>query len=179
MSGSLWRACTGAAAAAVVTVAVAACSQTVPGTAERPPADPPDEQRSYGYVDDRCGLLDDDAVRDLLGANNVVRPFSGAVCQYVLATDRGLIGVVFSWFDRGTLARERAVAAERGSRITDVELTRQPAFLARRPDNPDACSATVDAGSGVLTWWVQHRPGGDDACRDAEKLLIATLSADS
>jgi hypothetical protein len=31
----------------------------------------------------------------------------------------------------------------------------------------------------VLTWWVQHRRGGEDACRGAEKLLAATLSADS
>lgn len=179
MRWPLERDFTAAVAAAVVTVVVAACSQSVPGTAERAPSGTSDQQRSYGYVDDGCGLLDDDAVKDLLGANNVVRPFSGAVCQYVLATDGGLVDVVFSWFEHGTLDRERAVATERGSRITDLEVTRHPAFLARRLDNPDACSATAGAGSGVLTWWVQHRRGGEDACRGAEKLLAATLSADS
>jgi hypothetical protein len=179
MRWPLERDLTVAVAAAVATAVVAACSETVPGTAERAPIGASDQQRSYGYADEGCGLLDDDAVKDLLGANHVVRPFSGAVCQYVLASDGGLVDVVFSWFELGTLDRERAVATERGSRITDLEVTRHPAFLARRLDNPDACSATAGAGSGVLTWWVQHRPGSDDPCRDAEKLLSATLSADS
>ena len=44
----------------------------------------PDPDRSYGYVDDRCGLLLDGSVQQTLGADHVVRPYSGAVCQYVL-----------------------------------------------------------------------------------------------
>lgn len=171
------------AAAAAVMMAATACSQTVHGTAERPHPGAPEQQRSYGYADGRCGLLQDESVKELLGATSVVKPFAGAVCQYLLVTDGspvgGLVDVVFTWFDRGTIDRERAVAIDRGSRITDEEVVRHPAFLARRPDNPSACSATAAAGSGVLTWWVQFRPDADDPCVDAKKLLSATLSADS
>jgi hypothetical protein len=174
----LERAGTAVAAAAAVTVAVVACSQTVGGTAERASPGVPNPDRSYGYVDDRCGLLHDDSVKDLLRAKALVKPFSGAVCQYLLSVDDGLVDVVFSWFDKGALDRERRVATDRGSRITDADVERHPAFLAQRPDNPKACSATAAAGHGVLTWWVQFRPQAGDACAAAEKLLAATLSAD-
>ena len=41
------------------------------------------------------------------------------------------------------------------------------------------CSATAAAGSGVLSWWVQVRGKSDvDTCKDAEKLLAATLSSE-
>ena len=52
----------------------------------------PDPDRSYGYVDNRCGLLEDSSIQEMLGAKNVVRPYSGAVCQYVL--ERGSNAVV-------------------------------------------------------------------------------------
>jgi Protein of unknown function (DUF3558) len=165
----------------VVTAAVAAvaCSQTVGGSAQRSRPGAPDPDRSYSYVDDRCGLLQDDTVKSLLSADRVVRPYSGAVCQYVLSGRSGLVDVVFSWFDTGSLERERALAAERGIRITDKDVERHPAFLGQRPDNAAACSATAAAGVGVLAWWVQYRPlGGQNPCDAAEKLLSATLSAD-
>src|SRR6476659_948434 len=38
---------------------------------------------------DRCGLLEDNTIQEMLGAKNVVRPYSGAVCQYVLERDSG------------------------------------------------------------------------------------------
>lgn len=162
----------------VAVVAVAACSQTVGGTAEQARPGVPDPNRSYGYVDDRCGLLHDDTIKELIGASSLVRPFSGAVCQYLLTAGEGLVDVVFSWFDTGSFERERAVAGGRGSRITDKTIDRHTAFLAQRPDNPNACSATAAAGSGVLTWWVQFRPHAGDPCAAAAKLLSATLSAD-
>lgn len=166
------------ALAAFAVAAATACSQTVAGTAERTRPRVPDPDRSFGYVDDRCGLLHDDSIQQLLGANSVVKPFSGAICQYLLTTDEGVVDVVFSWFDTGSFDRERRVAAERGSRITDKDVERHPAFVAQRPDSPNACAATAGAGSGVLTWWVQFRPAADDPCEAAEKLLSATLSAD-
>ena len=109
--------------AAVVTavVAVAGCSQTVSGTARRAQSAVPDPNRSYGYVDDRCGLLEDSSIQEMLGAENVVRPYSGAVCQYVLERDSvpdvgasappaTIVDVTFSWFETGNLDRERTVA---------------------------------------------------------------------
>jgi hypothetical protein len=152
------------------------CSQTVAGTVQRARPSAPDPDRDYGFFDDQCGLLLDDSIKETLAAERITRPYSGAVCQYVLARKSGLIDVVFSWFDAGSLDRERTVATQRGAQITDVDVERHPAYLARA--GVAACSATAAAGSGVLTWWVQFRPQGDDPCVAAQKLLAATLSAD-
>lgn len=136
----------------------------------------PVPDRSYGYGDNQCGLLLDDTIKTTLAANGIVRSYSGAVCQYVLQRKTGLVDVVFSWFESGTLDRERTLAKARGVQITDVDVERQPAYLAKA--GAAACSATAAAGSGVLTWWVQYRPQSDDPCQGAERLLAATLSAD-
>lgn len=171
-------------AVAVTTTATAAgCSHTVSGTAQRSDPGVPDPDRSYGYVDDRCGLLDNSTIQATLGADEVTRPFSGAVCQYILmrgsGTGAATIDVVFSWFDAGSLERERAVATARGAAITDLVVERHKAFFARRDTTGAACSATAAAGSGVLSWWVQYRgQSTEDPCRDAETLLSATLRSD-
>ena len=160
-------------------VAVAGCAQTVNGTALRAQSGVPDPNRSYGYVDNRCGLLVDGSIQQTIGADHIVRPYSGAVCQYVLARGSAIVDVTFSWYESGTLDRERGLAAERGATITEKVVERHQAFLARRDTNGAACSATAAAGTGVLSWWVQLRDQHDgDPCKDAEKLLTATLQSD-
>jgi hypothetical protein len=160
-------------------VTVAGCSQTVSGTARRAPFAVPDPNRSYGYVDDRCGLLVDSSIQQAIGADHIVRPYSGAVCQYVLARGSAMVDVTFSWYETGSLDRERTLATERGATVTEKVVERHQAFLARRDTTGAACSATAAAGTGVLSWWVQFRgqPNGDP-CKDAEKLLTATLQSD-
>lgn len=171
-----WRVKVVAVAAVTTVVAVAGCAETVGGTARRAGPAAPDAGRSYGYVDDRCGLLMDSTVRDTIGADDVSRPYSGAVCQYILARGEETVDVTFSWFESGDLARERALATERGATVTDTVVERQPVFLARRDVTGAACSATTAAGGGVLSWWVQDRGrAGGDPCADAQKLLSATL----
>nr|WP_245234001.1 DUF3558 domain-containing protein [Mycobacterium sp. PS03-16] len=168
-----------ATAAVTVAVAAAACAHTVDGSAQPARDAVPDPDRDYGYVDNRCGLLEDSSVQETLAADEVVRPYSGAVCQYVLVRGPMTVDVTFAWFDRGTLDRERAVAAGRGAEVTDTVIERHPAFLARRSGAGVSCAATAAAGSGVLSWWVQLRGQQDgDPCQDAEKLLSATLSSD-
>jgi Protein of unknown function (DUF3558) len=168
---------------AVVTVTaaviVAGCSQTVSGTALRADSGVPDPNRSYGYVDDRCGLLVDSSIQQAMGADHIVRPYSGAVCQYVLARGSAMVDVTFSWYETGSLDRERTLATDRGATVTEKVVERHQAFLARRDTTGAACSATAAAGTGVLSWWVQFRgqPNGDP-CKDAEKLLTATLQSD-
>lgn len=161
-------------------VATAGCAHSVTGTAL--PAQPdavPDPDRDYGYADNRCGLLEDSTVSETLAADEVVRPYSGAVCQYVLMRDEVMVDVTFSWFDTGSLQRERTLAADRGAEVSDTVVERHPAFLARRSTTGVACSATAAAGSGVLSWWVQYRgQKSGDPCVDAERLLSATLSSD-
>jgi hypothetical protein len=174
-----WRVKPVAVVAVTAVVTVAGCSQTVSGTARRAQTAVPDPNRSYGYADDRCGLLVDSSVQQAIGADHIVRPYSGAVCQYVLARGEAMVDVTFSWYETGSLDRERVLATERGATITDKVVERHQAFLARRDTTGAACSATAAAGTGVLSWWVQFRgqPNGDP-CMDAEKLLTATLQSD-
>jgi len=174
-----WRVKQVAAVAVIAVVTVAGCSQTVSGTARRAPFAVPDPNRSYGYVDDRCGLLVDSSIQQAIGADHIARPYSGAVCQYVLARGSAMVDVTFSWYETGSLDRERSLATERGATVTEKVVERHQAFLARRDTTGAACSATAAAGTGVLSWWVQFRgqPNGDP-CKDAEKLLTATLQSD-
>src|ERR1700760_4234600 len=112
-----WRVNPVAVVAVTAVVAVAGCSQTVSGTARRAQPSVPDPNRSYGYVDDRCGLLVDGSIQQAIGADHVVRPYSGAVCQYVLSRGSGpdtgaaapavVVDVVYSWYETGSLDRER------------------------------------------------------------------------
>jgi hypothetical protein len=174
-----WRVNPVAVVAVTAVVTVAGCSQTVSGTARRAQSAVPDPNRSYGYVDDRCGLLVDGSIQQAIGADHIVRPYSGAVCQYVLARGSAMVDVTFSWYETGSLDRERTLATERGATVTEKVVERHQAFLARRDTTGAACSATAAAGTGVLSWWVQFRgqPNGDP-CKDAEKLLTATLQSD-
>jgi hypothetical protein len=184
-----WRVKAVAIAAVTAVVTAAGCSQTVGGTGQRAHPAVPDPERSYGYVDNRCGLLADNTIQEMLGAKNLARPYSGAVCQYVLERDSGsgagaaapsmTIDVLFSWFETGDLDRERTLAQHRGAQITETVVERHQAFLARHDTNGAGCAATAAAGSGVLAWWVQDRgKAAADPCKDAEKLLAATLSAE-
>lgn len=169
-----------AVAGVLATATAGGCAHTVSGAAQREEGSVPDPDRSYGYVDDRCGLLDDSTVQATLGANDVIRPFSGAVCQYVLSRPGAVtVDVTFSWFDTGSLAREHEIAAGRGAVVKDTVIERHQAFSARRDVTGAACSATAAAGTGVLSWWVQYRgQKSGDPCVDAVKLLTATLRSD-
>ena len=174
-----WRVNPVAVVAVIAVVAVAGCSQTVGGAARRAQSGVPDPTRSYGYVDDRCGLLVDSSIQQAIGADHIVRPYSGAVCQYVLARGSAMVDVTFSWYETGSLDRERLLATNRGAKVTDKVVERHQAFLARRDTTGAACSATAAAGTGVLSWWVQFRGQRTaDPCQDAEKLLTATLQSD-
>nr|WP_090339596.1 DUF3558 domain-containing protein [Mycolicibacterium malmesburyense]CRL68012.1 lipoprotein [Mycolicibacterium malmesburyense] len=174
-----WRFGPIAVAAVVAVMTVAGCAETVTGSAQRATPAAPDPDRDFGYVDDRCGLLDDETVQEILAADSVVRPYSGAVCQYVLFRGDLTIDATYSWFHNGSLDRERALAEERGAQITDADVERHPAFTARRDITGPACSVTAAAGSGVLSWWVQFRDQrGGDPCQEAQKLLSATLKSE-
>lgn len=164
-----------------VTALVAAngCSHTVGGTARQAPLGAAEPGRNYGYADNRCGLLDDSSVQTMVGAQEVVRPYSGAVCQYVLSRSPVMIDVTFSWFDTGSLGRERMLAAQLGEQVSDTEVERHQAFLARRSTTGVQCSATAAVNPGVLSWSVQFRnQSAGDPCPAAERLLSATLSAE-
>lgn len=174
-----WRFGSIAVAVVVAVLTVAGCAQTVSGSAQRELVTAPDPDRNYGYTENRCGLLDDDTVGEILAADDVTRPYSGAVCQYVLYRGEDPVDVTFSWFDTGALERERDLAVARGAEVADLDVERHQGFTARRDITGAACSATAAAGTGVLSWWVQYRGTyTGDPCADAEKLLAATLQSD-
>src|ERR1700745_2910584 len=102
-----WRVNPVAVVAVTAVVAVAGCSQTVSGTAHRAQSAVPDPNRSYGYVDDRCGLLVDGSIQQTIGADHIVRPYSGAVCQYVLARGSGMVDLHFFWYQKGSTRPRR------------------------------------------------------------------------
>ena len=89
-----------------------------------------------------------------------MRPFSGAVCQYVLgrpgdtADAPALLDVAFSWFDHGSLDRERSLAQSRDaeSLLTELTIDGNPAF---RAADPNVCSIYVAKGEDVITWSIQ------------------------
>ncbi len=184
-----WRVKPVAVVAVTAVVTVTGCSQTVSGTARRANFGVPDPNRSYGYVDDRCGLLADSAIQQAIGADQIVRPYSGAVCQYVLSRGSGpdvgaaapavMIDVTFAWYRIRQPRPGTRAGHARGATITEKVVERHRAFLARRDTTGAACSATAAAGTGVLSWWVQYRgQHNGDPCSDAEKLLTATLLSD-
>lgn len=155
------------------------CSRTVTGSAQRAVDAPTASSRGYGYTDDRCGLLHDSTVQEIVGADELVRPYSGAVCQYVLTRQSTVIDLTYSWFETGSLERERDLAESNKAQITDAVVERHQAFLARRSVTGNGCSATAATNPGVASWWVQIR--GDaptDPCQVAQTLLSKTLSSD-
>jgi hypothetical protein len=169
-----------AVCAAVVAAAVAgpACSHAVGGTPQRAVgADA--AAHGYGYSQNRCGMLLDATVAEIIGGSHLVRPYSGAVCQYVIWRQGTTVDLVYSWFETGTLDRERALANQNHAQVSDIDLQRHAAFLARRAVTGNACSATAATKPGVASWWVQVRGAAPaDPCKDAQQLLARTLSAD-
>ena len=164
-------------ASAVMTIV--GCSRTVTGSPQRTVESGDTSARGYGYTDDRCGLLHDSTVQEIVHADDLVRPYSGAVCQYILARGSTIIDLTFSWFETGSLDRERALAESNNAQITDLVVERRRAFLARRSVTGSACWATADTSPGVASWWVQFR--GDsttDPCQVAQNLLTRTLASD-
>jgi Protein of unknown function (DUF3558) len=172
-----WRGLAVVAMVVSVPMAILACTDTVSGTGQR--ATGADGQSGYGFNQDRCGRLSDTTVQQMLGADSVVRPYSGAVCQYVLLRHSTVIDSIFSWFDTGTLDRERAVAQQDTAQVTDVMVLRHQGFLARRFTTGNACSATAATNPGVASWWVQIRGNArGDPCLYAQRLLAETLLSD-
>lgn len=177
----MWGRVAVAWAAVALLLAGPACARTVEGTAQRVHLDVAD--RGFGYADDRCGLLADVTVGDILAADHVVRAYHGPVCQYVAIRDSATLDVTYSWFETGRLDRERRLAEDRGAEVAQSTLQRHDAFRARRDVTGAACAVTAGAsadgsGTGVLSWWVQYRGQADgDPCADAEKLMAATLSS--
>ena len=109
--------------------------------------------------------MQDITVQQIVGADKVVRPYSGAVCQYILTKQSTVIDLTYSWFETGSLDRERELAGANKAQITDVVVERHQAFLARRAVTGNACSATAATNPGVASWWVQIRGEATDPCQ--------------
>jgi hypothetical protein len=174
-----WRVLMVAAAILAAVTAVDGCSRTVGGAPARVTEQADPTAHRYGYTEDRCGLLADVTVQELVGADKVVRPYSGAVCQYILIKQSIFVDLTYSWFETGSLDRERAQAQANRAQITDALVERHQAFTARRAVTGNACSATAATNPGVASWWVQIRGESPiDPCQQAQELLSKTLASD-
>src|SRR5690242_17706183 len=110
VSAMNWRGVTVAVVVVSALMTGAGCVRTVNGSPQRVIGGDPDSSRGYGFADNRCGLLVDSTVQDVFGADDILRAYSGAVCQYVMQRQSRPIDVMFTYFEWGTLERERAVA---------------------------------------------------------------------
>jgi hypothetical protein len=174
-----WRGLTVAVAVVSTVAAVDGCSRTVAGAPQRVTEKANVADHGYGYTSDRCGLLEDITVQELIEADSLVRPYSGAVCQYILMRQSTVVDLTYSWFETGSLERERALAQANKAQISDALVERHQAFMARRSVTGNACSATAATSPGVASWWVQIRSDAPiDPCQKAQELLSKTLSSD-
>lgn len=179
VSAMKWRDLIVAVTIMAAVAGVDGCSRTVAGTPLRVTEQANADEHRYGYTDDRCGLLEDITVQQLVGADKVVRPYSGAVCQYILMKQSAVIDLTYSWFETGGLDRERELARANEAQITDALVERHQAFMARRAVTGNACSATAATNPGVASWWVQIRGEAPiDPCQKAQELLSKTLASD-
>lgn len=117
-----WRGLVAGVMVVPAVMALVGCSRTVTGSAHRVVDSGDPSARGYGYTDDRCGLLHDSTVQEIVGADDLVRPYSGAVCQYVLSRQSTVVDITYSWFETGSIDRERRLAESNKAQITDIVL---------------------------------------------------------
>jgi Protein of unknown function (DUF3558) len=174
-----WRFWLTAVMAVSTLMTVGGCAVTVAGTPQRVTENAAAAERGYGYADERCGLLSDATVREIVGGERALRPYSGAVCQYIVTRHSAIVDVTYSWFEAGSLDRELALAKTNKAQVSNMVIQRREAFIARRSVTGTSCSATAATNPGVASWWVQTRgDAGIDSCRVAQALLDKTLSSE-
>lgn len=167
------------ALAAVLLVMPTGCSRSVEGAPSRPglpaTAGHPDEAGKldpYGFVNGQCGPLSDQTIAKTINADQIYQSFFGALCYWIAADKSGnLIDLLYAYYEGGDVDRDRKSAQGMGQRTEDISINGRKGFTTTGPTSGTACGVTVAAGTGTLTWWVQYRKGGGDACGGARKLV--------
>ena len=164
-------------------VTVAGCSQTVSGTRATGAVRPsPIPTRSYGYVDDRCGLLVDGSIQrgDRRRPHRAALPQRCGSASTCWPVARRWSYVTFSWCrDRRASAANARLPPERGATVTEKDVERHQSVSGASRHHRRGLFGHRGGGHRVLSWWVQFRgQRNGDPCKDAEKLLTATLQSD-
>ncbi|MGL4306075.1 MAG: DUF3558 domain-containing protein [Mycobacteriaceae bacterium] len=160
---------------------IVSCSQIIDGTAIAVGVEAESSVLNpYGYKDGQCGPLEDSALSKALEVDGIQQQFSGAICYWVLSGVFGVLDLSYSFYEAGDADREHQVAAQLGESITEGSIGGRPGFFTTSAGLGAACGLTVEAGSGVLTWWLQYRDAGTpDACVSVKtlgELTVATLN---
>ncbi|MDG3009151.1 DUF3558 domain-containing protein [Rhodococcus sp. D2-41] len=169
------------AAALVLLLACAGCSHTVTGSARPSGAAGPGtggsgaEPGNFRNLLQECKTVPDQTITQVVGGSSITNEFFGAICRWSI--DNGTAWVTFHWFERGTLATERATTQRLGYAVADSRVSGVQAITVRPHDDPSACGVTTMAtDAGVIGWWVQYRADGRDPCAAAQRLAELSLN---
>ncbi|WP_185981867.1 DUF3558 family protein [Skermania sp. ID1734] len=151
----------------LLALAASACTATDSGvatTAHRP------SDSSYP-----CGLVNVSDVVAAVGAAGGERVGSGAICQWRLDAQSGVVDATFGWFVNGSLDREQTVNSSLGYSVAPAKVSYHRAISISRSDDPGTCAMAADTDSGVVEWWIHFRGDANNPCAAAQTLTAKTL----
>lgn len=167
-------------AVAVLTIAatLAACGQTVSGSAHPAGSGTGDTvNTNFDKLLRECEIVTPDQIADAVGVKGATpQPsFYGAVCMW----DVQAAMVTLNWYEIGSLNNEKTNNDKLGYTTTNITVQGRRGLETRRPNDPDSCGVSAGAADqGVIGFWINYRPGSahPDPCAGGKKLVELTLN---
>ncbi|MFD3592852.1 DUF3558 domain-containing protein [Nocardia sp. NPDC058640] len=171
-----------AAAALILTAALAGCGQKIDGNPRAMGEGGGGEiiDTDFDKLLRECEVVANDKIGEIVGnAKSVDGSFSGAVCMWDIEdAPGGPAMATLNWYEMGTLNNEKTTNDKLGYDSGDITVQGRRALQVRRPGDNDSCGVTAPAADvGVVGWWINYRPGSahPDPCAAAAKLVELTL----
>ncbi|NLU82742.1 DUF3558 domain-containing protein [Rhodococcus sp. HNM0569] len=150
------------------------CGRTITGT--------PTVAGSAGgdrYTDllEECDAVADQQIAEVIGADQVLRGFFGAICRWDSIGAGAAAKVTFDWFETGSLDTEEQTNTRLGYTVSDTTVQGRRALVLTQPADPASCGITLGSPSdGVVGWWVQYKGASPvDPCDAVVKLAELTV----
>ncbi|APB01864.1 DUF3558 domain-containing protein [Nocardia seriolae] len=169
-----------------LTVTLAGCGKTVPGTAlpaggTAGTGGTTRINTNFDKLLRECTVVAIDDIGKSVGDNMYVEPsFNGAVCMWNLTGGAAGSGMVtLSWYEEGSLGNEKQNNDRLKYVSNDITVQGRRSVETRRPNDPDSCGVSAPAAdAGIVGWWVNYRSGSAhaDPCDAARKLVELTLN---
>lgn len=114
--------------------------------------------------------------------NQVESFYIGAICRWITGSDLN-VEITYSWFESGTLEREKSVNQKLGFEVKDTHFQHRPAIIVRSSPQHGCGFVTnyYDQSKtpklGVIQFWVQNKTEGSeaDACTIARRIMDIAL----